>query len=145
MSQFDSVRLSAGELFVQAGVPHSGFAMAQASRPERPVHDVMPFSPGGNTHIQSRLLSHLLSESLGQGSIVENRVGASMIKTTAVLPVHNQMFPLVSKLFLQGLWCQSNSDGFGRAAPGRVTHRLPTTEITSTIPTTDKAKPMGIL
>lgn len=77
MSQFDSVRVSAGGLLILAGALHSGFAMAQPSWPNRPVRVVVPFSPGGGTDIQARLLSKFLSESLGQNFIVENRVGAS--------------------------------------------------------------------
>ncbi len=46
---------------------------------------------------------------------------------------------------LLGYWRQTSPGGSYRTAPGRVIHRLPAIKITSTIPTTDSAKPTGIL
>lgn len=50
---------------------------AFADYPERPVHLVVPFAPGGGTDLTSRLISQHLSESLGKPVVVENRAGGA--------------------------------------------------------------------
>jgi tripartite-type tricarboxylate transporter receptor subunit TctC len=45
--------------------------------PERPVHILVGFAPGGVTDILSRLIGQALSDRLGQTFIVENRPGAA--------------------------------------------------------------------
>lgn len=53
-------------------------AIAQASDwPNKPVHFISPFPPGGSVDPLARLLGVKLSESLGQQFIVENKTGAS--------------------------------------------------------------------
>ena len=56
------------------------FAMAPpaagADYPAKPVRIVVPFSPGGGTDIQARLLSKAFNESMGETFIVDNRTGA---------------------------------------------------------------------
>ncbi|MBI2317972.1 MAG: tripartite tricarboxylate transporter substrate binding protein [Betaproteobacteria bacterium] len=47
--------------------------------PSRPIHVIVPTSPGGVTDILARLVAPRLSESVGQPIVVENRVGASGI------------------------------------------------------------------
>jgi tripartite-type tricarboxylate transporter receptor subunit TctC len=44
--------------------------------PQRPVKVVVPFSAGGNTDSQARIVSERLAALLGQAFVVENRVGA---------------------------------------------------------------------
>lgn len=45
--------------------------------PQRPVRLVAPYSPGGNSDTQARILAERLTSSLGQQFLVENRVGAT--------------------------------------------------------------------
>jgi tripartite-type tricarboxylate transporter receptor subunit TctC len=47
--------------------------------PNRAIHWIVPFSPGGATDIVARLVGNKLSEAWGQPVIVENRTGASGI------------------------------------------------------------------
>ena len=60
-----------------------GLALAGASVlahsqdwPSRQIHIVVAFPPGGSTDVAVRSLSTLLSKSLGQPVVVENRIGA---------------------------------------------------------------------
>jgi tripartite-type tricarboxylate transporter receptor subunit TctC len=47
-----------------------------AKYPNKPMRIVVPFSPGGGTDIQARLLSGAFNESMRQTFIVDNRTGA---------------------------------------------------------------------
>lgn len=49
---------------------------AAQNYPNRPVRVIVPLAPGGATDIQARLFSQKLTQSLGQGFVVENRAGA---------------------------------------------------------------------
>jgi tripartite-type tricarboxylate transporter receptor subunit TctC len=51
-------------------------ASAQAY-PNKPVHWIVPYPPGGPTDILARLLGQWLQERLGQPFIIENKPGAS--------------------------------------------------------------------
>lgn len=55
------------------------------SWPSKPIRVLMPFGAGGSMDILSRLLAPIVSESLGQSVVVENRPGATgTVTMTAV-------------------------------------------------------------
>jgi tripartite-type tricarboxylate transporter receptor subunit TctC len=49
---------------------------AQAAWPDRPVHLIVPYSPGGGVDVTGRLLAQTLTERLGETVLVENHPGA---------------------------------------------------------------------
>ena len=61
---------------VAATVSGSG-ARAADPWPTKPIRVLMPFGAGGSMDVLSRLLAPIVSESLGQSVVVENRPGAT--------------------------------------------------------------------
>ncbi len=51
-------------------------APAMGAYPEKPIRLIVPFSTGGGTDIQGRLLSEKMRQSMGQQVLVDNRTGA---------------------------------------------------------------------
>ena len=57
-------------------------ALAQVEYPNRAIHIVVGFTPGGGNDIIARIFGQKLSESLGQPVIIENKPGAGAILAT---------------------------------------------------------------
>ena len=53
-----------------------GPASAQAAYPNKPVHWIVGYVPGGTTDILARLVGQYLSDKIGQQFIIENKAGA---------------------------------------------------------------------
>jgi tripartite-type tricarboxylate transporter receptor subunit TctC len=87
----------------------AGVHCAAAEYPEHPVRIIVPFSTGGGTDIQARLLADSFRQSLGQTFITDNRTGAggtigaeiaaqsapdgyTLLFTTASLAVNTTLF-----------------------------------------------------
>lgn len=71
-----AVCLSAATAWVAAVVPTA----ANASKwPERPVHIVVPFAPGGSNDVIARRIAESLRQATGQSFIVENKPGAGSV------------------------------------------------------------------
>ena len=51
-------------------------APSRAEYPDKPVHFVLPFPPGGGTDTLARALGNRLSEGLGEQVVIDNRPGA---------------------------------------------------------------------
>src|ERR1041385_1373809 len=51
-------------------------ASAQSNYPEKPIHFIVAFVPGGATDTFARQISNDLQEALGQPIVIENRPGA---------------------------------------------------------------------
>lgn len=62
-----------------AGLTFAVIAPGYAAFPERPVHLVVPFSPGGGTDLIARTLGNGMANALGQPVIIDNKPGAGTI------------------------------------------------------------------
>ena len=66
--------LSVAMLF---GVAHAAAAEDPASYPNRPIHIIVPFAPGGASDFAIRLIQPGLQQALGQTLVIDNRTGAA--------------------------------------------------------------------
>lgn len=60
-----------------AAIATVGLPAHAQSFPNKPIRLIVPYPPGGSSDIIARAISQLLSESLGQPVVVENRAGAN--------------------------------------------------------------------
>lgn len=58
---------------------------ANAAWPDRPIHLIVPYPPGGGTDLLARVVGAQLEKTWGQTVIVENKPGGSTIVGTAAL------------------------------------------------------------
>lgn len=62
-------------LLTSALMVFGAISAATAAYPEKPVRFIVPFSTGGGTDLQGRLLADKLRQGLGQPMLVDNRTG----------------------------------------------------------------------
>jgi tripartite-type tricarboxylate transporter receptor subunit TctC len=67
-----TVTAALGAIPAAALLPRRAFA----AWPDRPIHLIVPFAPGGNADIVGRLVGDQISKAVGQTVVVENRGGA---------------------------------------------------------------------
>src|SRR5437764_15451422 len=71
-------------------------ASAQSTYPDKPIHFIVAFVPGGATDTFARQISNDLQEALGQPVVIENKPGAGgYIAWTHVASAEPAGFPLV--------------------------------------------------
>lgn len=63
-------------LLMVASAAFAPQARAQ-SWPNKPLHVIVPFAPGGSTDVAARLVGQHLSKAFGQQVVIENRTGAN--------------------------------------------------------------------
>jgi tripartite-type tricarboxylate transporter receptor subunit TctC len=61
------------------------FATAADPYPARPVRLIVPFSPGGGTDINARILAEPIGNALGETIVVDNRPGAASTLGSAIV------------------------------------------------------------
>jgi tripartite-type tricarboxylate transporter receptor subunit TctC len=80
-----------------AALPALPRAAWSSAYPERPVHIIVGFAPGGAADILMRLIGQWLSERLGQPFVIENRPGAgSNTATEAVVRARPDGYTLLN-------------------------------------------------
>ncbi|MFZ3321964.1 MAG: tripartite tricarboxylate transporter substrate binding protein [Usitatibacter sp.] len=66
-------------LRIAAAIAASSIALAHAAWPERPIHWVVPFAPGGANDLIARAAADGVSKRIGQPIIIDNKPGAGTI------------------------------------------------------------------
>jgi tripartite-type tricarboxylate transporter receptor subunit TctC len=69
-------------LFILAATANAANA---ESWPNRPIHWIVPYPPGGGTDLVARVIGAKLEKVLGQPIVIDNRPGGSTVTGTAVL------------------------------------------------------------
>src|SRR6266705_2168277 len=64
-------------LCIAVGCALAASVLQAQTWPQRPVRVIVPYSAGGSTDTQARIISERLSAALGQQFLIENRVGAA--------------------------------------------------------------------
>ena len=72
-----TLKRQAGIVTIAAALALGAAVATSAEYPVKPVRIIVPFSPGGGTDIQARVLAAKFQDSMGQSFIVDNRPGAS--------------------------------------------------------------------
>ena len=114
----------------------SAAALAAMSRawaqgyPERPVHLLVGYAPGGGNDIAARLIGQWLSQRLGQPVVIENRPGASSnIATEAVVRApadgHTLLLMSLANAVNATLYDKLNYDFIRDVAPVAAVVRVP--------------------
>ena len=81
---------------VAVSVSVMAIAASAADYPSRPITLIVPFSPGGSTDVQARLVAKELSKKLGQPVVVDNKPGAgSAIGTRMVAAAEGDGYTLL--------------------------------------------------
>lgn len=86
-------------------------AYAADAWPNKPVRIIVPYAPGGGTDVTTRAIAESLSQSLGQGFIVENRAGANgIVGTEAVArsPADGYTFCVVTSTHVMAKYITPN-------------------------------------
>src|SRR6478609_2982354 len=68
--------ISRRTLLLALGASPLAARAAFAAYPERPIHLVVPFAPGGNADVVGRVVAEEIHRALGQPVVVDNRGGA---------------------------------------------------------------------
>ncbi|CAN5118235.1 tripartite tricarboxylate transporter substrate binding protein [soil metagenome] len=69
-------RILAAAVAAAAALTALPFGAAQAQFPERPINLIVPFAAGGNIDTTARGVANLMSQTLGQTVVVQNKGGA---------------------------------------------------------------------
>src|SRR5664280_1159021 len=87
--------IAATAAFALAAASHA--TLAQSNWPDKPIHFIVPYPPGGGTDVIARIVQERFQKELGQPIIIDNRGGAAgSLGMDASLPqilVANLQFP----------------------------------------------------